>query len=392
MNMPRGTEALVTPELLHWARETAGFNINDAAHRIGRSADDIQAWENGSKRPTLTQARKAAKVYKRPLAVFYMTEPPKDFSTLRDFALAFLIRETQYRQEWTREFVIAEGREELDFIGSANVKITTAAELADRIRQILNITSEEQCACQSRHEALHLWIEKAEKAGVFIFRAKSIECEEARGIVLCDAHAPFIFLNSADGKAAQLFTLAHELAHLWINEPGISNLEQVGRTSSRETIQVETYCNAVAAEALVEAAAFDEAWRKHTSGLSTEKRIRKLSAHFKVSCEVIARRLLDRHVISKARYQQLRRRYMAEWNQQKEEDAATLKRRKGGPSYYVLKAINNGFSFTQTVLRAYFGGMVSACETSDLLRVKLNHIHTLAGQVRMAPETHCGSA
>lgn len=127
-------EALVTPSVIKWARDKAGYDVGTAAQKIGRPSPEIEAWEDGSLRPTLPQARKAAEVYRRSLAVFYLPKPPRDFGTLRDFRhlpgdqpreyspeLALLVRRVWGRQEWLRHFLIAEGAGQLRLAGSAGI-------------------------------------------------------------------------------------------------------------------------------------------------------------------------------------------------------------------------------------------------------------------------------
>ena len=171
--MPR-VEALVTPSVIKWAREQAKMSIDEAARKIKRSPADIQAWENGTLRPSIAQARKASEVYRRPLAVFYLPEPPKDFRTLRDFRtlpnnnlreysseLALLIRTAEYRQEWTREHLLDEGEEPLSFVGSASLN-ENPRDVARDILETLQLSPQDQQECNTRQGALRLWLEKAE--------------------------------------------------------------------------------------------------------------------------------------------------------------------------------------------------------------------------------------
>ena len=375
---------------MRWARETAGYSVEDAASKIRRPPHEIEAWEEGSVKPTMPQARRAAEVYRRPLAVFYLEEPPTTFQPLQDFRrlpddstrqyspeLAFLVRHTHYRQEWLHEYLVGEGTEPLDFVGSADLS-ASPQELAATIRTTLGISREDQHACRTKTEALGLWVRKTERAGVFVFREGAIECREGRGFVLSDACAPFIFLNSKDAKAAQIFTLAHELAHLWLGQSSISNLEEKGSLVSPRASKVEVFCNRVAADTVVEPRAFWELWREQGPGMSLESRIEDLSAYFRVSNEVVARRLLDAGVIYRDMYERLCEEYRERWQKFKEREAEARRRREGGPSYYLVRVVHNGVAFTQTVLGAYYGGAVSGRDTAGLLGVKLNHLDRLA--------------
>jgi len=364
--------------------------VDEAAHKIGRPPEEILKWETGELRPTIPQARKASEVYRRPLAVFYLPEPPQDFETLRDFRmlpegfpreysqeLSLLVRTTLYRQGWLREFVIQEQGEPLGFIGSATIR-SAPDDVAAQIRKVIGIKPEDQMRCQNRYEALSLWVERAEAAGVYVFRQGNIDLREARGFVIADKHAPFIFLNSSDAQPAQMFTLAHELCHLWINEPGISNLESFNKTPSDSNFEIEVFCNRVAASTILAPTIFERLWKNQPSDLPLEGKIERLSSAFKVSEEAIARRLLEKDIISKVRYEELRKLYQERWIKFREEKRKQLAAMEKGPSYYVRKLFNNGYAFTQTVISAYRNGMLSGRDASSLLEVKINHLGDLA--------------
>lgn len=383
-------EALITPSVMRWAREHSGLSIEEAARKNVRSVEDIKAWEDGSLLPSIAQARKAAKVYKRPLAIFYLPEPPKDFETLRDFRslpdealrdyspeLSILVRTALEHQIWMSDFLIEEGVPPLTFVGSVSADDSPEKSALD-ILDKLNLSPDEQRSCYSREEALRLWINKTEEAGIFIFRQGQIELEEARGFIISDEYAPFVYLNSGDGKAAQIFTLAHELAHLWLNQSGISNLEPPRRRRLKDEDRIELLCNKIASEAVLNSKSFNAEWQKMDRSRSVEELIERLSKEFKVSEEVIARRLKDKQVLSQERYLTLREKFQIRWRQHKTTEKIRMKEIKGWPSYYTMKIFNNGYSFTKTVVSAFENGAISGREASSLLDVKVNNIPKLA--------------
>ena len=385
-------EALVTPEVMRWAREQAGLDIATAAQKIGRPEADIEGWEQGTMRPSMPQARKASEVYKRSLAVFYLPDPPKDFQALRDFRqlptdeprqfsseLAFLLRRLQSNQAWLHDWRKDGGQESLDFVGSASVNMRPR-KLADRIRKTLELTPDEQMARQSRREVLNLWIERTEQAGICLCRQGRIEVEEVRGIALTDDFAPFIYLNTSDALAAQLFTLAHELVHLWINQPGISNLERLGKRGRSEDANIEIFCNTVAAYLLIEPQTFKAAWSDSEAAGGLAERIDAVSQRIGVSEEAVARRLLDRDYISVSTYRTLRRQYHERWKRLKDEERERSRQKEGGPSYYRLRLLSNSRPFTKTVLSGYFAGQVMSRDASSLLGVKVKHLPRLADE------------
>lgn len=380
-------KALVTPELMRWAREQMGFSLDEAARKIRRPVEDVAGWEDGSRRPTIPQLRKASEVYKRPMAVFYLPQPPKDFQTLRDFRrlpdsytrtfspeLALLVRTASYRQEWLHEYLEEEGAEPLPFVGSISLQ-DGAGRVAADIRRTLEISGEEIAKSGSRAAALRIWIRKAEKTGIFVFRSGDVSPEEARGFALSDPLAPVVFINSKDAKAAQIFTLAHELAHIWLGHRSISNLEPRGQVVGPEANSIEVFCNQVAAEIILEPNAFRRALRESPPGEELEKSIESLSRRFKVSEEVIARRMLQEGLIGDQTYQKLRAGYRKRWDDEQPQT------REGGPTYYVTKAAQNGHLFTRTIIGGFLSGTISGRDASELLNVKLNNFAKLGEAV-----------
>ena len=383
---------------MQWARQKSGYSIEDAAKRINREVKEVEAWESGELKPTLAQARKAAEIYKRPLAVFFLPKPPKDFDTLRDFRklpkdiseayspqLAYTIRRLQSRQQWISNFLQGEGYKSLGFLGSASVK-NNPDRLAAKVRSVVGIEPENILECKSRQDALQLWIDRVEEAGVYVCQAgnlqhEKISVDEARGIALMDKYAPFIFINARDAKAAQLFTLTHELVHLWINEPGLSNLVS-SRKSTTDTEKIEVFCNKVAAEILVPQLLF-KSTHQSIKDKPIEEQIVLMSIKFKVSQEVIARRYLDYGKISPRYYRQLIQRFRHEFLERKEKEKQERRTKEGGPNYYLLKLINNGRAFTQTVINAYKSGEVSGITTANLLEMKINYIPTVADMLHL---------
>lgn len=391
--MPR-LKANITPEVIKWARKSCHYSIEEAAQKIGRSSTELEAWEEGESKPSIAQARKASEVYKRPLAVFFLPQPPKDFSTLRDFRklpadvpreyspnLVFLIRLIQERQSWLSGYLRDEGFSPVEFIGSASVKVNSV-KLASQIRNTLGVNQDKIRKCRNRGDALRLWVDATENMGVFVFQSgnmqyEKIAVEEARGFALTEQYAPFVFLNYQDAKVAQIFTLAHELAHLWINEPGVSNLAPRGRTL-KGAGEIEVFCNYVAAEVILPQSEFLEYWRDLDRSDILEGRIDNSSKHFKVSKEVIARRLLNQRIISQNKYIELAERFYREWLEYKKKEKRRMAESKRIPHPYRTKLINNGRAFSRVVLGAFQGGRLSGRDMSHLLGIKINKISKYA--------------
>ena len=382
--MPQ-TKALITPAVLRWAREQAGYDLHAAAKKMDVPVATLDDWENGSALPSLAQARTAAEVYRRALAVFYLQKPPSDFETPRDFRrlpgetprlfspeFLFLARRLIFSQGWLAEYRRDAGYKESLHAGSARPE--DAAKLARSIRSTLGIGIDWHRHCRTRDDALRFWISRVEDVGICVRRDPGVELAEARGLALSDPWAPMLWINAKDSAAGKLFTLAHELAHIWLGESGVSNLSNTGKAPVG-TAELEVFCNRTAASILVAPEIFDrELEQMRRSGQSAET-ISRLSQHLKVSDEVIARMLLDRRAIKTSDYERLRHEFNDRWLHRSP-------KRLGHPSYLTLKIACNGYRFTREVLTAYQGDYATATEASDLLDLKINLFPKIISQIQ----------
>jgi Zn-dependent peptidase ImmA (M78 family) len=307
-------EALITPSVMRWARESAQLSPEQASKRIGLPAEEIEAWEKGEKSPSMAQARKASEVYKRSLAIFYLPEPPADFEPLKDFRhlpdaehrgyspeLALLIRQLQSRQEWLHDYLIRQGASPLSFVGSSTVD-AGPVELAKSIRRILGATIIDQCSTLGVQGALNYWVGLVEELGVCVCREGKVELDEARGIALADSHSPFIYVNVNDSYAGRQFTLLHEFVHLWLDKPGLSNLAEIPQDPRSPDARTEVFCNKTAALILVPPEQFASAWKQRDHRQVIDDQIETIAKRFRVSDETIARRLLDGSLIAQPEY------------------------------------------------------------------------------------------
>jgi len=292
----------VKPELLHWARQRAGFALDVLAQRFPK----LPAWERGEATPTFRQIERFAKTTHTPGGYLFLQEPPIERVPIPDFRtignehighpspdLLDTIYICQQRQEWYREFARSEGEEPLQVVGSANLKSDIEVTAAE-IRTALGFNVEERRKTPTWTDALRNFIAKADVLGVLVMVSgvvgnnnyRKLDPEEFRGFTLSDDLAPLVFINGADTKAAQMFTLAHELAHVWL---GQSALSDVGPATS-PSHDVEVWCNQVAAELLVPLAVLRGEYRQ-SSNLREE--VDRLARYFKVSTLVILRRIRD---------------------------------------------------------------------------------------------------
>jgi Zn-dependent peptidase ImmA (M78 family) len=295
--------AAVAPALLTWARERAGLAPDDLAGRFPKLA----AWEANKAQPTLKQLEDFANAVHVPFGYLFLPEPPHEDLPIQDFrtvqgrgvrrpspALLDMLHACQERQGWYREFATLNRLPEAAFVGSATLNDAPAA-VARRMAETLRFDLAARAACQTWEEALRLFISQADEAGVLVMvsgvvlsnNRRPLDPEEFRGFALADRRAPLIFVNGADSKSAQMFTLAHELAHLWLGASAVSDASAAPLSGHRKE---EVWCNAVAAELLVPLAALEPARRRDEALADT---LPRLARQFKVSTLVILRRMLD---------------------------------------------------------------------------------------------------
>jgi len=403
--MSTSVEALITPSVLEWARKRSRLREDEAAlrilgkeHPLADLVTKLLQWESGLSRPTISQMRKVCEVYKRPLAMFYMDTPPDEFETLRDFrsgsasgqddfspSLALLLRKSFSKSAWLHDYLLSTGIDKLAFVGSAKIS-DGALDVAEKIRRQLGIVPLDQINSSSREEALRLWIRHAEQQGIFVFR-DLLDPDEVSGFVVSDTLAPFIFLNANDAVVKQLFTLGHELCHLWLNQSSISDLRPFTPHLNAEIIEIETFCNLVSSQLLLSEPEFGARWHLLSSNQTLEHNIFEMSRTFKVSEEAIAIRLLRWGVLDEKKYWSLREQYRVRWIKWQAENREKLRNTDGGPSPYVTSVSHNGRSFTQTIVSGYLEGSISGRDASAMLNFKVNHLKKL-GRTAGLPIPH----
>lgn len=301
----------VIPELLRWARERAGRSTESLAGKFPK----LSAWESQKGRPTLKQLEGFAKATHVPVGYLFMREPPQervpipDLRTLSNWRigqpspdLLDTIYLCQRRQAWYRDWARSVGEEPRAFVGSVGLA-APVDETAAAMRRALSFDLDARRDCPTWTEALRLFIAQADDLGVLVMVSgvvgsnnhRKLDPEEFRGFALADDLAPLVFINGADTKAAQMFTLAHELAHLWLGESALTDVA----LASRPTQRIESWCNRVAAELLVPLAVL----REELPRGEALAEVPRLARRFKVSTLVILRRLLDAHRLSRETFE-----------------------------------------------------------------------------------------
>jgi Zn-dependent peptidase ImmA (M78 family) len=358
----------VQPKLLRWAQDRARKTDAELTDKFPKYPE----WLSGETQPTLKQLEKFAAATYAPLGYFFLQEPPEehlpipDFRTVADRRVARpsphlldTIHAVQLRQEWMRGFLLEQGEDPLAFVGSRTLR-DDPDEVAGNIRRTLGLEPRWSREWDTWEESLRYLIQKIEGLGVLVMingvvennTHRPLDVDEFRGFVLSDSHAPLIFVNGTDAKAAQMFTLVHELAHLWLGQAGVSGFKELLPSDN----EIEAFCNRVAAEFLVPAHELQNVWAQ---AASREDPFAWLARMFKVSPVVVARRALDLGLIPKARYFAFYQSYRALWAERKARSA-------GGGDFYLTLGARLGKRFPAAVYCAAKEGRLPYREAYQL--------------------------
>lgn len=391
----------INPEILVWARETAGYELSEAARRLGLTdgkastgEEKLAAYERGEKEPSRPLLLKMSKQYRRPLLTFYLDTPPKradrgeDFRTLHravdpseNGMVDALVRRIKARQEMLREALVSEqDHEPLAFIGSYSL----AQGVNGLVNQIRTASGFDLAMYRSKHsqeEAFQYLRERIENIGIFSVLVgnlgshhTNLSAEIFRGFAIADPIAPFVVINNQDAKSAWPVTLLHEVAHLWLGQTGIS-----GAAAERE---VERFCDRVASELLVPeteiATAFSaESLRSFESAADV---IGRFAGERKVSSTLVAFRLMDIGALSQGLFRRLGAFFYEKWKSHKESQKQKAKENDGGPSYFVVKRMQNGKALMRASERLMRSGELSTTQAAIVLGVRALKVGSLLSQ------------
>lgn len=352
------TRVSVSPQFFRWACERSGADEAALTKRFPK----LPQWKSGDVQPTFHQLEDFAKATLTPFGVFFLPEPPveklpvPDFRTLKDkrlrrpsAALLETIYQMQRRQDWMRDHLIEDGVEPLPFIGTVTLA-SSAVAAAESIRRTLGMEDGWAKMHPTWTHALLGLRRAVEDAGILVIingvvgnnTSQKLNPEEFRGFVLCDRHAPLVFINGADFKSAQMFTMAHELAHLWAGKDGVFDLPDLQPSDD----EVEKFCNRVAAEVLIPGRELEICWPEIPRKAEP---YHALARHFKVSPMVAARRVLDQGLITREEFYRFLDEYEADERRRAE-------KKSSGGDFYKTQEVRVGHRFGSAVVRAARGG------------------------------------
>ena len=379
----------VNHEVLRWARETGGFDIDDVVVKLKRkriTSETVASWEKeGAASPTYAQLERLAyEIYKRPLAVFFFPEPPEEETPTESFRtlpqeeidlleprLLYLVRQAKAMQENLRELFDGGNPARKQVCSDITIRSSdTVSDVAKGVREYLGVGLNEQYALTTNDNALKYWRDVVEKHGVFVFK-DAFKDDECSGFCLYDDVFPTIYINNSQAKIRQIFTLFHELAHLLFKTGGIDlRHDDFIQRMRGPNKRIEVFCNKFAGEFLVPTEDIKPRIRNHTidDGLLT-----RLAKKYSVSREVILRKCLDLSYINQAFYEAKVR----EWENER---AGRIGYSSGG-DYYLTQGIYLGSHYIETAFGKYYQGAISKTQLADYLGMKEAHVSTFEGYV-----------
>ena len=376
------TEAFITPKVAQWARERTGISPAQLAKSLGADPKEVEAWERGETRPPFGKAQDLARSLRIPFGFLFLSEPPAEKTPIPDLRTVVegrpakaspdfldLLNDVLVKHQWYREYLEARDAKRLPFVGKFRV-----ADGVDRVATDMTaVLSVEQIRRTSHtwDEFLRELTRSAEAIGILVMRSgivggntrRKLSVNEFRGFVISDDLAPLVFINGRDSKAAQIFTLVHELVHIWIDRSGISNPDPKDIPAELRNT-VETFCNSVAAEVLVPHADF----LKSLPSTFTEQTAQNLAAKYRVSTIVILRRAYELNAITRNQFFTLLEKEQQKQREREQKEAEEPS--EGGGNFYFTLPIRNSRRLTETVLGALQAEGVSYREAARLLGVK----------------------
>lgn len=368
----------VNAEILSWARQSAGFDVDEAVQAIGlgdargvSGEDRLIAFERGDEVPSKALLRKMAQQYRRPLLTFYLPKVPRqsqighDFRTLHDRTvredayLSALLREIKARQSLVKDLLKDDEQPALDFVGSITINhdINEAAALvAQRLKFERAHFQGNNDGAQDAFAYLRNCVEDA---GIFVLLASNlgswqttINVNVFRGFTIADPIAPFVVINDQDARTAWAFTLLHECVHIWLGEGGVSG-------SALEESEVEQYCNRVAARVLLDPASLEEVSFQDLHSVADKAKVVSDFANGRnLGRSMVAYQLYQMGALTQVEFRDMLQIFAAQWQVQKAVEKDKNNQTDGGPNYYVVRRHKLGSRLVSVVRSALADGAI----------------------------------
>ena len=388
----------VNPDIIHWARETAGLTLEEAATKLnlhqarGVSAvDRLTALESGDDQPTRSLLTRMAKQYRRPLLTFYMSAPPRkgdrgqdfrtlpvDYSDADEALLDALIRDVKARQSMVRAMLEdEEDTEPLHFVGSMRMS-QGISEVLSSIQETIQLDIAEFRAEDSPSEAFTFLRNRAEAVGIFVLLIgnlgsyhTAIDLATFRGYALADDIAPFVIINDQDARSAWSFTLLHELVHIWLGQTGVSDLSA--------EISIEKFCNDVAGEFLLSNSELEQLDVDDRTDLeSAQRRIGEFALDRNLSSSMVAYKLYRTGTIDFESWKLLSETFRTMWIARRNERRIRAREQEiHGPTYYPVRRHRIGKALLELVGSMMRAGAITTSKAGKVLGVKAKNVQNL---------------
>lgn len=370
----------ISPRILNWAADKSGLSLDELVDLLDKPQkhDDLVAGKF-----SITDAEKFAKKAHIPFGYLFLEQPPDtEQRTLPDLRQVpdhvplssnffAVLDDVLRKQDWYLEYLQEQGAEKLAFVGKYAFSRQLEVEaIATNIVETLDLTEQERKQCKDYKGFFSLLSKKAEKIGILVFKSsivqsntrRSLSVNEFRGFAIADPLAPLIFINGKDSEAAWIFTLAHEIAHIWLGESGVSDIPVKKQPDNNK---VEVLCNRIAAEILTPRKQFLKSWNETKMPDFTQ-----LSKYFNVSQLVIARRAFDLGKINWQTYQDIA-------------EKSKVRKTAGGGDAYRNYSIRNSKRFTKAIVTQAMSGHTMLREVASLLNVKPDTVMELSKRLSL---------
>ncbi|MEE9247942.1 MAG: ImmA/IrrE family metallo-endopeptidase [Dehalococcoidia bacterium] len=389
------TTAFITPDMVRWARRRSFDSPDVAAQQL--NFPKLKDWENGDARPTFRQAQSLARKLRIPFGYLFLSTPPEEAMPLPELRTKsgtpplkpspdFLdvLYDALRKQEWYHEHLASEEADPIPFVGRFNIQ-TPVADVARDIRRTLHLDELWQRRGLNMEAFSRELVSRAEANGIVVMRnsvvgnntRRHLDPDEFQGFAISDDLAPLVFINQNDYRSAQIFTFAHELAHIWMGLSGVSRLEYFAKPE-QQPHDYERVTDAIAAETLAPADSFSLRW---DMTLGTDTQLSKLSSFYHVSRFVILRRAYELNKVTlevfREQYAELRRNILSK-----------KKGGGGGGGGYGSIFSRNSNTVTTTVLYSLLEGRVPPKLASELLNVRIAKLRGLEQYLAQRETTH----
>ncbi len=392
--MPKHAKAIVHESLIRWARETAGYSIEDVARRFKKTSADIQKWENGTDHPHMGQLNKMADMFGRPISDFFLPAPPKESSTPHDFRRSSGSRAVSYSPNLRKQLRFAQERRDLalylleelgndvtNFDHRVNRR-NSPETVGETIRELLGVCFEVQKSCRREYSALNMWRKLIEQQNILVFQFENVEIEEAWGFSIYEDRFPIVGINKKLAPNGRIFTMLHEITHLLLGQSRVCDSDDLTE-QSQSSFHDEVFCNHTAAAAIMPENRFLSQVQEIQSRIADctweEESVKELALHFAASGEAVVRRLLTFNLITRERY----RNYCALFEARAAKRAAREKERreqrdaKGGQAATERAVYDYGSTFVNAVLSSLNEQRITLADASQYLRVRANAVPTV---------------